>query len=162
LSLRAGDAQARKRRRPEFGESSKNRFPRYLGLPLLERIHPEVPAQAKGGWDRSKLKPGISMRDELGEGAVFRMAFSYNDAVSYPPDSMPLQRAKMLVRTSARMAAAGRYGVRRVLYRLADVIQSSLVFVVEGERICRERFFLSRAAGAAHQKKMRGGSSLAR
>jgi len=27
------------------------------------RTHsPEVPAQAKGGWDRSKLKPGISMR----------------------------------------------------------------------------------------------------
>jgi len=138
---------------PEFG-IVKESISAILGTPLLERIHPEVPAQAKGGWDRSKAQARYLYADELGEEQFSVWRFRYNDGRKVTPPDFPCRckGSDACENLCQNGRCWGAMGVRRVLYRLADVIQSSLVFVVEGERNADD---LSRAL-AQHIKNAGG------
>lgn len=120
---------------PEFGIVQES-VSKILGMPLLERIHHEEPKTIKGGWDRSKAQARYIYTDELGEEQFSVWRFRYADGRKATPPDFPCRckGSDACENECEKGRCWGARGVRRVLYRLPDVIQSSLVFVVEGER----------------------------
>jgi KaiC/GvpD/RAD55 family RecA-like ATPase len=110
-----------------------------LGTPFAQRTYPEVlqPGVRKG-WDRRQARDFYRYTDELGEELFTVWRFVDRTGRKLTPADRPCPCTKNPDAECPLGCADGRVwstkGVRRVLYRLSDVIQSSLVFVVEGEK----------------------------
>lgn len=109
-----------------------------LGEPLQKRVYPEVVTHHTPGmgWDRSRAQARYLYTDEMGKElfSVWRFvdrtgkkATPIDQPCHCSPDAVCEHGCEMGRRWDGK-------GVRRVLYRLPDVIQSLLVFAVEGEK----------------------------
>ena len=128
-----------------------------LGTPFLERTYPELLQTGKGkGWNRKQARDFYRYTDELGEELFCVWRFIDRTGRKLTPADRPCPCRDNPDAECALGCTDGRVwttkGVRRVLYRLPDVIQSSIVFVCEGEKNCND---LSRAL-AAYIKKQGG------
>lgn len=121
-----------------------------LGTPFVQRVHTELIERGKtAGWDRKQARDYYRYTDELGEElfTVWRFVDRTGKKVT-PPDHPCVCRRNPEAECEAGCNEGrvwGAKGLRRVLYRLHDVIQSSLVLVVEGEKNAND---LSRALAA--------------
>ena len=131
-----------------------------LGMPLIERTYtaPLESGRAKG-WDRKQARAKYPYNDEDGQElyTVWRFVDRAGNKVTPPDHPCPCSLARTSEAAECEPGCVngrvwGNKGLRRVLYRLPDLIQSLLVFVVEGERNADD---LSRAM-ARHIEKRKG------
>ena len=124
-----------------------------LGTPLIERTYsaPVESGRAKG-WDRKQARDRYVYSDEDGTElySVWRFVDSSGNKVTPPDHPCPCSLPSTSDAAECEPGCVngrvwGNKGLRRVLYRLPDVMQSMLVFVVEGERNAND---LSRALAA--------------
>jgi len=124
---------------PETGKVTES-IHTVLGTPFVSRVYQEdIPTKAKGtGWDRKQAQDYYVYQDELGRELyrVWRFVDRSGNKVTPPDHACACQR-----NPDAECEAGcvdgrvwGAKDVRRVLYRLPDVIQSSFCFIVEGEK----------------------------
>lgn len=116
-----------------------------IGQPVERRVYPEaVEGAKKSGWDRSKARDKYVYTNEVGDElfTVWRFVDSRGNKATPPDHPCPDHTEGCTLCENGR--CWGAKGVRRVLYRWPDVIQSSLVFVVEGEKNAND---LSREIG---------------
>ena len=124
---------------PETGKVTES-IHTVLGTPFVSRVYQEdIPTKAKGtGWDRKQAQDYYVYQDELGRELyrVWRFVDRSGNKVTPPDHACACQR-----NPDAECEAGcvdgrvwGAKDVRRVLYRLPDIIQSSFCFVVEGEK----------------------------
>ncbi len=118
-----------------------------MGTPFVQRTHsmPVETGKTKG-WDRRQARDRYLYTDEDGEEifSVWRFVDRTGNKVT-PPDHPCACRHNPDGECEPGCVEGrvwGNKGLRRVLYRLPDVLQSIVVFVVEGERNANE---LSRA-----------------
>lgn len=111
-----------------------------LGTPFVYRVYSEdVSLKPKGnGWDRKQARDYYVYQDELGRELyrVWRFVDSRGNKIT-PPDHPCASHGNTDAECEAGCVDGRVWGakdVRRVLYRLPDVIQSSLCFIVEGEK----------------------------
>jgi KaiC/GvpD/RAD55 family RecA-like ATPase len=111
-----------------------------LGTPFIQRFcEEEISDKPKGtGWDRSRAQDYYRYTDELGEEicTVWRFEDRCGNKAT-PPDHPCICQRNPDAECEPGCEngrAWGAKGLRRVLYRLPDVIQSSLCFIVEGEK----------------------------
>jgi KaiC/GvpD/RAD55 family RecA-like ATPase len=129
-----------------------------LGTPFEKRIHVDPVIGKKSGWNRKQARDRYMYTDELGNELYSVWRFVDRDGNKITPPDHPCGCSPD---SECDKCEGGRVwgskGVRRVLYRLPDVIQSSLVFIVEGEKNAND---LSRAMGVylAKSKGMSLGS----
>jgi hypothetical protein len=124
---------------PETGKVTES-IHGVLGTPFVHRVYQEdVITKPKGsGWDRKRAQDYYIYQDELGRELyrVWRFVDRSGNKVT-PPDH-PCRCQKNPDTECEEGCADGRVwgakDVRRVLYRLPDVIQSSFCFIVEGEK----------------------------
>jgi hypothetical protein len=126
-----------------------------LGTPFVERTYPEtLQGGAKKGWDRKQARDFYRYTDELGEELFTVWRFVDRNGRKLTPADRPCPCAANPDAECTLGCKDGRVwstkGVRRVLYRLSDVIQSSVVFVVEGEKNAND---LSRAVSEYIRRK---------
>lgn len=113
-----------------------------LGTPFVQRIHEEPLPGRKTGWNRKQARDSYQYTDELGEEVftVWRFVDRSGNKTTPPDHPCPCQRNPDAECedecTDGRVW--GYRNVRRVLFRLHDVIQASLVFVVEGEKNAKD------------------------
>ena len=133
-----------------------------LGSPIVKRTYQRpLNENQRGGWDRKQARARYPYVDE--EGAELFTVYRFVDQTGRkmtPPD----QPCDCKLNPDAECPNGcvdgrvwGLTGVRRVLYRLPDLMQSMVVFVVEGERNVDD---LSRALAGyikAHQGFQFGG-----
>ena len=131
-----------------------------LGTPFLERTYPEPlhPGKSKG-WNRKQAQDYYRYTDELAEELFTVWRFVDRTGRKQTPADRPCPCRDNQDAECALGCADGRVwttkGVRRMLYRLPDVFNSSIVFVVEGEKNAND---LSRAL--ARYIKAHGGFAL--
>jgi len=117
-----------------------------LGTPFVQRTYAEPLDKAKKGWDRRYARDFYRYTDELGDEIFTVWRFVDRQGKKLTPADRPCLCRENPEAECALGCTDGRVwstkGVRRVLYRLPDVIASSLVFVVEGEKNAND---LSRA-----------------
>lgn len=111
-----------------------------LGTPFIARVYEEdISKKAKGsGWERKQAQDYYVYQDELGRELyrVWRFVDHLGNKMT-PPDhpcvcqSNPDAECEQGCQNGRVWGAKN---VRRVLYRLPDIIQSSFCFVVEGEK----------------------------
>ena len=113
---------------------------RLLGMPFTQRVYEEeITSKPKGtAWDRSKAQDYYRYTDELGQEicTVWRFVDRFGHK-AVPPDHPCICQSMPNVECESGCENGrvwGAKGLRRVLYRLPDVIQSSLCFIVEGEK----------------------------
>ncbi len=113
-----------------------------LGLPFVHRVYQEdisaKPIDPKKGWDRKQARDYYVYQDELGRELyrVWRFVDRKGNKIT-PPDHPCASHGNPDAECEPGCVEGRVWGakdVRRVLYRLPDVIQSSLVFCVEGEK----------------------------
>lgn len=111
-----------------------------LGTPFVHRVYPEdVSTKPKGnGWNRKQARDYYVYQDELGRELyrVWRFVDSKGNKIT-PPDHLCASHGNADAECEPGCVDGRVWGakdVRRVLYRLPDVIQSSLCFIVEGEK----------------------------
>jgi hypothetical protein len=109
---------------------------RVLGTPIVERYYPEPVREVKGGWDRSKARARYMYTDEQGNEVLSVWRFVNRDGSKATPPDQPCKCSPDSECENGCQDGRfwGSRGARRVLYRLPDVMQSVLVFVVEGEK----------------------------
>ena len=109
-----------------------------LGTPFVQRTYSEPLDKAKKGWDRRQARDFYRYTDELGDELFTVWRFVDRQGKKLTPADRPCPCRENQDAECALGCSDGRVwstkGVRRVLYRLPDVIASSLVFVVEGEK----------------------------
>ena len=134
-------------------EDAKRAVELVIGTPFEKRFHVEPVAGKKGGWNRKQAQDRYIYTDEVGTElfSVWRFIDRAGNKVT-PPDHPCGCSPESECQACEDGRVWGSKGVRRVLYRWPDVIQSSLVFVVEGEKNAND---LSRALGI-YLKKTRG------
>lgn len=112
-----------------------------LGTPFVERVcTADIQEKTPGkGWDRRQAQDYYVYQDELGQELyrVYRFVDGKGGKIT-PPDH-PCHRTHDPQAPCPEPGCVdgriwGAKSVRRVLYRLPDVIQSSLCFIVEGEK----------------------------
>ena len=107
-----------------------------VGTPIVERYYPEPVREVKGGWDRSKARARYLYVDEIGNEVMSVWRFLSRDGGKMTPPDQPCHCNPDA--ECPNQCEGGRFwgaqGARRVIYHLPDVMQSSLVFVVEGEK----------------------------
>lgn len=124
---------------PESGSITES-IHQILGTPFVHRVYAEdVSVKPKGsGWDRSQARDFYVYQDELGNELyrVWRFVDRNGNKVTPPDHACACQKNKDAECEPGCVNGRvwGAKEVRRVLYRLPDVIQSSLCFVVEGEK----------------------------
>ena len=120
-----------------------------LGTPFVQRTYSETLNPAKKGWDRRQARDFYRYTDELGDELFTVWRFVDRSGRKLTPADRPCPCKSNPDAECPLGCADGRVwstkGVRRVLYRLPDVIASQLVFVVEGEKNAND---LSRALSA--------------
>lgn len=110
-----------------------------LGTPFVQRTYAEPVESGKTkGWDRKQARDFYRYTDEVGEEifTVWRFVDRSGKKLT-PPDHPCVCRRNPEAECEPGCQDGrvwGSKGLRRVLYRLHDVVQSSLVFVVEGEK----------------------------
>jgi KaiC/GvpD/RAD55 family RecA-like ATPase len=124
---------------PETGKVTES-IHAVLGTPFVSRVYQEdITTKPKGtGWDRKQAQDYYVYQDELGRELyrVWRFVDRDGNKVT-PPDH--LCRCQSNPDTECEPGCVngrvwGAKEVRRVLYRLPDIIQSSFCFIVEGEK----------------------------
>jgi len=126
-----------------------------LGTPFVQRTYatPLTTGQKKG-WDRKQARDFYRYTDELGEELFTVWRFVDRNGRKMTPADRPCPCTKNPDAECTFGCRDGRLwstkGVRRVLYRLPDVLQSLVVFVVEGEKNAND---LSRALAAYIKRK---------
>lgn len=111
-----------------------------IGTPFVHRIYQEdISTKPKGtGWDRKQARDYYVYQDELGRELyrVWRFVDSKGNKVT-PPDHPCASHGNPDAECEAGCIDGRVWGakeVRRVLYRLPDIIQSSFCFIAEGEK----------------------------
>jgi hypothetical protein len=128
----------------------------FIGTPFQKRVYLEPLGQAKkhGKWNRKYARDRYLYTDELGNEmfSVWRFEDTQGNK-STPPDA-PCGCSPDAVcdRCGGERRVWSIEGVTRVLYRLPDILQALVVFVVEGEKNAND---LSRALGV-YLKKSKG------
>jgi KaiC/GvpD/RAD55 family RecA-like ATPase len=142
--------------RPPLNDEITASLEKILGTPFLQRTYSEPLDRAKKGWDRRQARDFYRYTDELGDELFTVWRFVDRQGKKITPGDRPCPCRDNNEAECAHGCIDGRVwstkGVRRVLYRLPDVIASSLVFVVEGEKNAND---LSRAL-AIHIKRNGG------
>ena len=110
-----------------------------LGMPFAQRTIQAAPANPKkGGWDRRQARDSYRYTDELGEEQFTVWKFVTRDGGKFTPPDRPCACRKNPDAECEDGCDGGRvWGLkdcRRVLYMLPALMQSLLVFVVEGEK----------------------------
>lgn len=125
-----------------------------LGTPFVQRTYPEALNPAKKGWDRRQARDYYRYTDELGDELFTVWRFVDYSGRKLTPADRPCPCKSNPDTECPLHCVDGRAwstkGVRRVLYRLPDVIASQLVFVTEGEKNAND---LSRALSAYIKSK---------
>jgi KaiC/GvpD/RAD55 family RecA-like ATPase len=134
-------------------EKAQMRVEELIGTPFTKRVHHEPVQGKKSGWNRAESRDRYIYTDEVGNElfSVWRFVDRAGNKVT-PPDRPCGCSPDSECADCENGRVWGSKGVRRVLYRLPDVLQSLLIFVVEGEKNAND---LSRALGT-HLKKARG------
>lgn len=120
------------------------------GTPFKRRIHPETPVQREGKgkfpWDRRQAQDKYVYTDEIGNELFTVWRFQFRNGSKITPVDRPCSCNSNPDAECPNKCEGGRIGnidgVARVLFRLPDVMQSILCFIVEGEKNCKD---LSRA-----------------
>jgi KaiC/GvpD/RAD55 family RecA-like ATPase len=128
-----------------------------VGMPFTQRIYTEpLVKDAKGGWNRKYARDFYRYTDEWGKEVctVWRFVDRQGKKLTPPDHPCVCQTNKDAECEPGCVGGRvwGAAGVRRVLYRLPELIQSIVVFVVEGEKNAND---LSRAL-AAYISKNKG------
>lgn len=139
-------------------EMAHEKVEQIIGTPFVKRVYKEPLAQGKKkGWNRKQARDRYVYTDEVGKEllSVWRFVDRDGNKVTppdYPCSCSPDNQCDTCEQTDLGRRVWGSKGVRRTLYRLPDVMQSLIVFVVEGEKNVND---LSRALGT-YLKKVRG------
>ena len=121
-----------------------------VGMPFTQRVYTEpLVKDAKGGWNRKQARDFYRYTDEWGKEVctVWRFVDRQGKKLT-PPDHPCICQTNPDAECEAGCVGGrvwGAAGVKRVLYRLPELIQSMVVFVVEGEKNAND---LSRALAA--------------
>jgi hypothetical protein len=127
-----------------------------VGTPFVHRIHDESIARANSnkGWNRRQARDFYRYTDEIGNELFTVWRFIDREGHKFTPADRPCPCQANHDVECALNCREGRIwstkGVRRVLYRLPELISSSLVFVVEGEKNAND---LSRVLAAYTKRK---------
>jgi hypothetical protein len=117
-----------------------------MGTPFVQRVYAEPLDKGKRGWDRRQARDFYRYTDEIGDELFTVWRFVDRNGKKITPADRPCPCRDNPEAECAHGCTDGRIwttkGVRRVLYRLPDVIASNVVFVVEGEKNAND---LSRA-----------------
>jgi hypothetical protein len=111
-----------------------------LGLPFVQRVYQEnISTKPKGsGWDRKQAQDYYVYQDELGRELyrVWRFVDHHGNKITPPDHKCPCQTNPDAECEEGCSGGRvwGAKNIRRVLYRLPDIIQSSFCFIVEGEK----------------------------
>lgn len=127
-----------------------------IGTPFTQRTYVEPLKKEAKGWDRKQARDFYRYTDEWGKEVctVWRFVDRQGKKLT-PPDHPCVCQTNPDAECEAGCSEGrvwGAAGVRRFLYRLPEVIQSFVVFVVEGEKNSND---LSRAI-ALYIKKHKG------
>jgi CHC2 zinc finger len=150
LRVEGGKSQA-----PNCDEVTRS-LEQVLGTPFSERTYNEpIPTGRQRGWNRSQARDFYRYTDELGNELFTVWRFIDRHGNKYLPVDRPCPCQPKVDSVCTNDCDQGRIwnrkGVHPVLYRLPDVIQSLVIFVVEGEKNAND---LSRAlAGYIAEKK---------
>ncbi len=124
---------------PETGKVTES-IHAVLGTPFVSRVYQEdIATKVKGtGWDRKQAQDYYVYQDELGRELYRVWRFVDRDGNKVTPPDHPC-RCQSNPDTECEPGCVngrvwGAKDVRRVLYRLPDIIQSSFCFIVEGEK----------------------------
>lgn len=129
-----------------------------VGTPFEKRVYQEPVDTVKGGWNRKHAQARYIYTDELGNEIYSVWRFVDREGNKKTPPDQPCRcnpEAECGLgceQVGHERRRWGNRGVRPVLYRLPDVMQSIVVFVVEGEKNVDD---LSRAF-ATYLAKARG------
>jgi hypothetical protein len=141
---------------PSHDEAQRS-LEQVMGTPFVQRTYAQpIETGLTIGWDRRQARDKYIYTDEDGEEVftVWRFVDRIGRKIT-PPDHPCACKRNPGAECEAGCAGGrvwGNKGLRRVLYRLPDVMQSMLVFVVEGEKNADD---LSRAL-ATYISKHRG------
>jgi KaiC/GvpD/RAD55 family RecA-like ATPase len=132
--------------RPPLHDEVMSSLEAVLGTPFVQRTYPEPLEKSKRGWNRKQARDFYRYTDEIGDELFTVWRFVDREGRKLTPADRPCPCYENPEAECAFGCTDGRVwstkGVRRVLYRLPDVIASSVVFVVEGEKNAND---LSRA-----------------
>lgn len=120
-----------------------------IGTPFTQRVYAEPLKKEAKGWDRRQARDFYRYTDEWGKEicTVWRFVDRQGNKLTPPDHPCPCKTNADAECEPGCVAGRvwGATGVRRVLYRLPELIQSFVVFVVEGEKNAND---LSRALAA--------------
>jgi hypothetical protein len=119
---------------------------RLVGTPIAKRVYTgDLTAPKKGFWNRGEARATYKYTDELGDELMTVYRFIDYKGNKKTPQDHPCNHLDAATCDKCEGGrVSGAQGVRRVLYRLPEVIQSLVVFVVEGEKNADD---LNRALG---------------
>ena len=125
---------------PEYGTVIQS-IREVLGTPFAERVYPEDIGQSKSsgkGWDRKQAQDSYPYTDESGQElyTVWRFVDAKGNKITPPDHPCPCARDSK-AKCEPGCSGGRVWGIkklRHVPYRLLDVLQSLLVFIVEGEK----------------------------
>lgn len=120
---------------PEAGDVMRA-IEQAIGTPLTHRVYTEPLNSNAKGWDRTRARARYLYTDETGQEVFSVWRFVDREGKKITPPDRPCTCNPDADHDTACQNGRmwGVSGVRRVLYRLTDVVQSALVFVVEGEK----------------------------
>lgn len=146
--------------RSPMHDEVQTRIEQILGEPIIKRVHQRAASEVKnGGYDLSQAQAHYVYQDEAGD-EVFtthRLVFRDGSKKVVPDRPCPFCREKVNLEAecpwkcdqgriqSLTAREDGLPAVRRVIYRLPDLMASTVVFICEGEKNVND---LSRALGA--------------
>jgi hypothetical protein len=120
-----------------------------IGMPFTQRVYTEPLKKEAKGWDRRQSRDFYRYTDEWGKEVctVWRFVDRQGKKLTPPDHPCVCQTNKDAECEPGCVGGRvwGAAGVRRVLYRLPELIQSFVVFIVEGEKNAND---LSRALAA--------------
>jgi len=127
-----------------------------IGMPFTQRIYTEPLQKDAKGWNRKQARDFYRYTDEWGKEVCTVWRFVDREGKKLtPPDHPCASHGNPEAECEAGCVGGrvwGATGVRRVLYRLPELIQAFVVFVVEGEKNAND---LSRAL-AEYIRKNKG------
>lgn len=127
-----------------------------IGMPFTQRVYAEPLKKDAAGWNRKYARDFYRYTDEWGKEVLTVWRFVDRDGKKLTPPDHPCPCHSNPDAECETGCVGGRVwgatGVKRVLYRLPELIQSFVVFAVEGEKNAND---LSRALDA-YIKKYKG------
>lgn len=143
--------------RPPMADEVSAKLEELLGVPFKRRVHPDAPAARDGRqfpWDRRQAQDKYVYTDEIGNEQFTVWRFVFRNGSKITPVDRPcdchLNPEAECPNACYAERVGNMNGVRRVLYRLPDVMQSILCFIVEGEKNVKD---LSRALSEYIRKR---------